>query len=337
MAYARKPQYSYYPGGSTYRKGRRYTRYPSRPRQRTRATKRVASKKRRTPAATDKTKMVSKRDIQNLVLTQKYGQAQMVTAVGNPLEFGLFDWGSRSRKHYFIAPVSEALRANFRDASKHPLGKPGPAGSVYVTGVSIQFDISHQGPMEAFAVCVPVAQGVTIPEIGVVKGLAFPIGTPATADVKKGAESFGSLWSLDGGTGPVDALCSQALAKYADDGTAFDAPLQTGVLPGGDTSLNGQRLGAHRGMAKWDLRQRPVGGAGVSANHVSESCRSYWKFEKEVPICDANGYLTGTRYAILVGIRYKTETPSMAMPGVQPVMAGWMTNLYVKYNVRVKV
>ncbi|KAF7544170.1 hypothetical protein G7Z17_g10166 [Cylindrodendrum hubeiense] len=273
--------------------------------------------------AAKKSKLESKWDAEHLKLFKMSGQ---VAATGNPSVFELFGSGSSPGEHYFVVPVSEALRHHTRERLRYPLGQPGLGGLVHLRGVSIQMDISHQGPMEAFAVCVPVPPGVNMPKVGMLDGSGFPNATGANPVMEKGGDHLVFRWGHIDYDGAVGASCSTAFTKYVDSHAAFDAPLNQGVLPKGDARTGNSKM-VHSGRANWDLHQQPVDGAGVPTAYVNETCRSFWNLNKQVSISDVKG----ERYVIICGIRYKAEMTSAIWGTTQSTMMGWMENLQVTY------
>ncbi|KAH6900802.1 hypothetical protein B0T10DRAFT_571534, partial [Thelonectria olida] len=241
------------------------------------------------------------------------------------------DWGSEARRYYWVAPVSEVVRDHVRGVATHPVNVKGPAGAVYIAGVSLDLDIFHSGPMEAFAVCVPVPSG-QLNDMGLANGAQFSIAGKQPIPGQKG-DHVDSFWSLSEAEG-LAGIIGQAAFESVDNRSLFGAKAKKGILPTGDSFLNKKSQGSHSGVAKWDLLKRPVGsGSGNAAgSYIDESLRAYWKIDKEVPVCNEFGQVVGDRYMILCGIKTWVETKG----NVGPYQTGWMKNVHANIYIRVK-
>ncbi|KAH7009692.1 hypothetical protein EDB80DRAFT_713711 [Ilyonectria destructans] len=331
-------RYPHYPrgSGSSSRKERRGgDEYSGGRQQRSRATKGVV-KKNRAMEAPGQPERLNESKVQKFLETQQHGQPQSMTTIGHPSEFGLGDWKSRFGKHYFVAPVSEALRHHMRGRPHNPIDEQGLAGSIFVTGVSLQFQVCHAGPMDVFAVCIPVREGHHMLEVGMPLGSVFPITTLERSDVQRAEESLSSLRRLDNHHVAAETFGSIVSTPHADNGAAFSTLLESGILPGGDSRLNQGKQVKHSGVARWSLPQQSVGDRGHKAAFVAESCRSYWELKKEIPICDNNGNLAGERYVIIYGVEYKAGTPLSIQDATDQDWEEWIKDIKMTYYAPVK-
>lgn len=223
--------------------------------------------------------------MRELEILARHGPSTKLTVNGFPNSMALGAVGS----HYFLLPVSEVLRVGACDRK----------GSVYVTGVSVEMDVYHSSPVDLFAVCVPFAASLALPEQELdAASQLFSMGGASLE--AKGPQEAGVSDDV------VKALGAVCFSENGRDGTLFEAPLRSGVCPKGEVRVDKRRL-SHSGRASLALGRRGDAHGSAMDKYVREKVRLWWSFDRVVNVLDAARQYMDNRWTILCGVRCQSQ------------------------------
>lgn len=224
--------------------------------------------------------------MRELELLARHGPATKLTVNAFPSSLAIGGVGS----HYFVLPVSEVLKAGACDRK----------GSVYVTGVSVELDVLHASAVDFFAVCVPFAAHLGLPEQELDAGSQlFSLGGASL-------ESKQREPALQVDADVVQALGSACFSEKSRDGTLFEAPMKAGVCPKGEVRLDKRRMG-HTGRASLSFSRRGDAHGSLVDRYVREKVRLWWAFDRVVDVIDPSRSFVDNRWAVLCGVRSQSQ------------------------------
>lgn len=258
--------------------------------------------------------------LRDLQLALKQGLPTKVAVKGTPGEIPLRNEGE-DKGNYFFAPVSEILRAMCMQRQ---------AGEVYVTGITFELDIMHHRGVDFFALCAPIpgVGGLPVIPVGGDPPI-FPIGA-RDFETKLGATGMYSMQDP-----LVTAVEQAAFSGRSRDGTLFDAPLRSGVLPGAQSTLNGLKSkSVLSGRVAMQLSRRIDSPMSVEDGYVREKIRIYWPINKRIRVCDSAFNYIADRHVIMCGLRTQVNMPQLKGKEGMSLMPAFIRDLQVTVHAR---
>jgi len=269
------------------------------------------------------------RELAVLSLERKFGASRKLTAIGD-LPLPVFSYGPRVGQNYFELPVTAILRSALIQAQKT---------TAYVTGVSVEMDITHATEAEFFGMCL-VVPGAVEP-LPVYDGM-FRMGCGSSELVRAGSgSSDGKREAMVRSDPRIQVITDGVFTEPARDGSLFNAPLS----PSGgryvsvcDSTLNGGRKQKHRGRVACRLTRR-AGGTAVSDQFVKDTKKIWFPIKKEMrflvdPLACTLSQSVAGEYLGLCGLRPDFQVETMGAPSSSSKPGGTFGSIE---NVRVIV